>query len=334
MISVIVPVYNVEKYLPKCIDSIINQTYTDLEILLIDDGSTDNSGKICDNYAKKDKRIKVIHKKNGGLSDARNTGLNICTGDYISFIDSDDYIEPDMYDKMINTAIANDIDIISCNYNHIYNEQNFSPFFKTNTDELITNKTKLLKLIFTYQNFDLVVFNKLYKANLFKNIRFPKGISPAEDLNILYPLISSSNKFYYINEALYNKTERINSLSHTIKIQDCLNNVQGYEKFLYDIQQDSSLDYNTIFNACLPTLFRHYKHLLDKIFLLDISNSYKTLEQNIINKLINLYDNNTLSNKDKAKIFLLKINPSLYKKYRILSYKWKSYKQNRGKNDR
>ena len=105
MISVIVPIYNVEKYLIKCIESIINQTYKDLEIILVDDGSTDSSGKICDEFATKDNRIKVIHKKNGGLSSARNIGLDICKGNYISFIDSDDYIELDMYEKMIKIIV-------------------------------------------------------------------------------------------------------------------------------------------------------------------------------------------------------------------------------------
>ena len=101
MLSIIVPVYNVEKYIGKCIESIVNQTYKDLEIILVDDGSTDNSGKICDEWARKDKRIKVIHKKNGGLSDARNAGLDICTGDYIGFVDSDDYIELNMYEDLL-----------------------------------------------------------------------------------------------------------------------------------------------------------------------------------------------------------------------------------------
>lgn len=100
LISVIVPVYNVEKYLHKCINSILNQTYKNLEIILIDDGSTDNSGKICDEYALKDNRIKVIHKENGGLSSARNAGLDICSGDYIGFVDSDDYIAEDMYEYL------------------------------------------------------------------------------------------------------------------------------------------------------------------------------------------------------------------------------------------
>lgn len=111
-ISVIVPIYNVEKYIEKCINSIINQTYKDLEIILVDDGSTDSSGKICDEYAKKDKRIKVIHKKNGGVSSSRNIALTIANGDYITWIDSDDWIEKDTYSKLADIILKNKADII------------------------------------------------------------------------------------------------------------------------------------------------------------------------------------------------------------------------------
>lgn len=102
LISVIVPIYNVEKYLARCVDSIVNQTYKDFELILVDDGSPDNSGKICDEYAKKDSRIKVVHKKNGGLSDARNAGMAVATGEYISFIDSDDYVSDDFFECLLD----------------------------------------------------------------------------------------------------------------------------------------------------------------------------------------------------------------------------------------
>lgn len=114
-LSVIVPIYNVEKFLRRCIDSIINQSYSNLEIILVDDGSPDNCGKICDEYAALDNRIKVIHQANGGLSAARNIGIDSATGEYVAFIDSDDYIASNMYDEMISLMETNDLDIISCN---------------------------------------------------------------------------------------------------------------------------------------------------------------------------------------------------------------------------
>ncbi|UOK56378.1 glycosyltransferase [Bacillus sp. OVS6] len=113
-ISIVVPIYNVEKYLHKCIDSILSQNFTDLEIVLVNDGSTDSCGRICDEYSIKDNRVKVIHKKNGGLSDARNTGIEISTGDFIGFVDSDDWVEPNMYETLYNLCISNSADISTC----------------------------------------------------------------------------------------------------------------------------------------------------------------------------------------------------------------------------
>ncbi len=113
-ISVIVPIYKVENYLHRCVDSIINQTYTNLEIILVDDGSPDNCPMICDKYVKKDSRIRVIHKKNGGLSDARNAGINIATGEYIGFVDSDDYISLHFYQRLMNVMKVSDSDIVEC----------------------------------------------------------------------------------------------------------------------------------------------------------------------------------------------------------------------------
>ena len=120
-ISVIIPVYNVEKFLPQCIESVIKQNYKNLEIICVDDGSTDNCGKILDEYALKDNRIKVIHQKNKGLSEARNIALDIASGYWISFVDSDVFLAPDFYDIMLNAAKKNNADVIQCGYN-IYNE--------------------------------------------------------------------------------------------------------------------------------------------------------------------------------------------------------------------
>ena len=122
LISIIVAIYNVDQYLEQCIDSIINQSYKNLEIILVNDGSTDNSKNICDYYSEIDKRIKVVHKKNGGVSSARNTGIDIATGDYIAFVDSDDYLELNMYETMINNLEQNQCDMGVCGYSIFYND--------------------------------------------------------------------------------------------------------------------------------------------------------------------------------------------------------------------
>lgn len=145
-ISIIVPIYKVEIYLRKCVDSIVNQTYKNIEILLIDDGSPDNCGIICDEYAKKDERIKVIHKKNGGLSDARNYGIEASSGDYIMFVDSDDYISKDMCEILLKKALENNADIVSCNFKEIYID---------NFEEEI-NKQSIKKSLEIYTNLEVI----------------------------------------------------------------------------------------------------------------------------------------------------------------------------------
>ncbi|MCF0156053.1 MAG: glycosyltransferase, partial [Veillonella sp.] len=122
-ISVIVPIYNVEPYIHQCVDSIINQTYKDLEIILVDDGSPDNCGKICDEYAAKDDRVKVIHRPNGGLSAARNSGLDVATGEYIAFVDSDDYIACNMYSDMMEFMLKHKLDIVVCSSYRVKNSK-------------------------------------------------------------------------------------------------------------------------------------------------------------------------------------------------------------------
>ena len=136
LISVIVPIYNVEKYLDRCVDSIINQTYKNLEIILVDDGSPDNCPQMCDDYAKKDSRIKVVHKENGGLSDARNVGMEVATGEYVSFIDSDDYISLDFYETLLETIVDNDSDIVECGVVKFYEDNSFD---KYSDDLKVTN---------------------------------------------------------------------------------------------------------------------------------------------------------------------------------------------------
>lgn len=325
MISVIIPIYNVEKYLPKCIESILNQTYTNLEIILINDGSTDNCKKICDNYAKIDSRIIAIHKKNGGVSSARNIGLDICKGNYISFIDPDDYINPNMYEKMINIAISKKIDIVSCNYEKINSNGNTKSFFHPENDELITDKNLLLEKVFQYKNFDMVIFNKLYKSYIFKTTRFPLNVNLGEDLHLLYPTVHLANTFYCLKDSLYIKTIRNDSLTGDKNIQAYINNVKEHEFFLQNVLNDKSLDYNRIFNSCVTNLFRHYKRLLDKIYTMDNKADYKQLEIDTIKKLCSLYNNKNLSDKDRKKIKLLKLNSNIYYRYRILSNLWKKY---------
>lgn len=169
-ISVIVPVYNVERYLEKCIESVCCQTYGNLEIILCDDGSKDNSGRICDEWAQKDSRIRVIHKENGGLSDARNAGIQAATGNWFMFVDSDDTITSDTIERLYCAATENDCEIAVCNMVRIYDDGAIAPFY---------NPVRELTVWSGQQRFETLkqpsACNKLFWADLFRDVRFPKG---------------------------------------------------------------------------------------------------------------------------------------------------------------
>jgi glycosyltransferase involved in cell wall biosynthesis len=209
LVSVIIPVYNVEKYLSNCLDSVISQTYNNLEIIVIDDGSTDNSGRICDEYAKKDKRIKVIHKKNGGLSDARNTGLNLHTGHYITFIDSDDWVDNNYIEEQINTAIKTNSDIVATSHSIHYKNRIIN--LANNEVSTITPKEALKRILYS-RDLDISSWAKLYKDTLFKTIRFPKN-RLYEDSATTYKLIDLSNHITIKSISTYNYRMNNNSIT-------------------------------------------------------------------------------------------------------------------------
>lgn len=200
-ISVIVPVYKVEKYLDQCVKSIINQSYKNLEILLVNDGSPDRCGEICDDYAKIDPRVKVIHKKNGGLSSARNMGLDNATGDFIGFVDSDDWINQNFYELLINTAKKTKSDIVECNFIHVYDRESKSD--RKDTREINTyNNIHSLECHFNSKHFYRCVWNKIYKKHLFDQIRFPVN-KLAEDLFVTHELLYLAKKVAHIDYTGY-----------------------------------------------------------------------------------------------------------------------------------
>ncbi|WP_318505185.1 glycosyltransferase family 2 protein [Bacillus sp. T3] len=203
-ISIIVPVYNVEKYIHKCVDSILNQTFQDFELILVDDGSPDNCGFICDDFAQKDKRVKVVHKQNGGLSTARNAGMDIAEGEYIGFVDSDDWIEPDMYELLFNLCVENDCEIANCS-SIIY----FTNKTVVNGSHplIIQNRHEAMKAMLEGKLYDEVVWTKLIKRNLLTDIRFPEGIV-YEDTAFTYKVIHKCKKVCSIGSPKYHYIKR------------------------------------------------------------------------------------------------------------------------------
>ncbi len=196
LISVIVPVYNVEKYIIRCIDSIINQTYRNLEIILIDDGSPDNCPQICDHYVELDNRVKVIHKKNGGLSSARNAGLDIIKGQYVTFVDSDDFLSYEYITKLYSLCKNNDCQIAQCSFEK-GSESEFSI-----TNEVIKNTKYNYVEIFSQRSYKVTVWAKLYDSSLFLDVRFPIG-KINEDEFVTYKVIYKADNIMLTDEILY-----------------------------------------------------------------------------------------------------------------------------------
>lgn len=204
LISVIVAVYNIEKYIAKCIESIINQSYRKLEIILVDDGSTDKSGKICDAYSEKDDRIKVIHRRNGGLSAARNTGIEQATGQFVAFVDGDDWIDPTLYESMIKLAERYEADLVACRYRCIYLDS-----IRDDSTGRVTVYEKPFSMLIQYLKEDEAfliqhaAWNKLYRRELLEEERFPEG-KWYEDIVFSAKILSRIRRGVYLDEALYN----------------------------------------------------------------------------------------------------------------------------------
>lgn len=224
LISIIVPVYNVEQYLERCMKSLCGQTYTNIEIILVDDGSTDNSSQMCDTYAAQDNRIKVIHKQNGGLSDARNAGLAIATGAYIGFVDSDDWIEPDMYERMYRSCIEQQAQIAICRYAQIYQDK----VVKEGTDVITEFSKEELLRVYICGHDDYVIYNsvwsKLFRRDLVEGVLFPTGRN-SEDIMYTTKAFCKAEKSVYIDACFYN---------YVLDRQDSIMNVKAEERMFRD----------------------------------------------------------------------------------------------------
>lgn len=202
LISIIVPVYNVEKYLDRCMQSILQQTYQRLEIILVDDGSTDSSAQKCDSYARRDSRVTVIHKQNGGLSDARNAGLEAASGAYIGYVDSDDWIEPDMYERMYRACVENDAQLAVCRYFNEYRDRTESG---GSGSVVSLSRDELLKIYIGGDDAYVIynsVWSKLFKRDLVEGMVFPKGRN-SEDIMYTTRAFCRAHKAVYLDSSFY-----------------------------------------------------------------------------------------------------------------------------------
>ena len=260
-ISVIIPVYNVEKYLSKCLDSVVNQTLKDIEIIVVNDGSPDNSQKIIDKYTKKYKNVKSFVKKNGGLSDTRNFGINKASGEYLAFIDSDDYIRKDMLEKMFNVAINKKADIVVCNCINVY-ENGFEQEIKSNLKMSSDN-------IDNYLISPPMACTRIYKRKLFDDNKFKKNIF-YEDLELTPRLVNFTNHIEFIDEGLYYYLQRTGSIMKQKKFNDRLLDIfdvlNSLKKELYD-KYPNEVEYLYITHLLRTATLRFLEYDNTKLYL-------------------------------------------------------------------
>ena len=282
LVSVIVPVYNIEKYIDACISSIVNQTYKDIEVIIVDDGSIDNSGKLVDVWKAEDKRIKVIHKENKGLSAARNTAMKACIGEYIIFVDGDDMIACDMIETMLRALKRNDTDCIFCQYEIINaNEKEFHSIKEIDDDQGVIVDTEEAQLrLLNHIDTVSVIWNGFYKTELIKDLMFEVG-KKNEDVMWRYLAVDRCKTIGYISDKLYGYRMREDSLMHQKFSLKDFDNLEGtvkradYIMNKYDNLRDTAL--TQIVSDCTIYYIKAKKLLAgnDREKALDIIKAYR-----------------------------------------------------------
>ena len=323
LISIIVPVYNVEKYLKKCVYSILNQSYKNLEVILVNDGSTDNSGKICDELSREDSRINVYHKDNGGLSDARNYGVAKANGEYVGFVDSDDYIDQYMYENLYKAIRKYNTQIAECGITRVYKNNKLRPHYDGEEYSLVVDREGYLKEYLENRKVYGAAVCKLLSIDLAKVLKFPDG-KVYEDvfytLELLkkvdkYTLISGNYYYYYIRgNSITTKTFSSRDMDY-IEIIDKIGEytLNNYTKLKEKLFRRQGFAYLSIFNQIIQ--LNDYRQIPEYSILIG---KLKNIRSNIIF--------NKLAPKSlKIAIILLNINEGLYKK--VLK-KYKKYEVN------
>lgn len=322
VISIIVPIYNVEKYLTRCVDSLINQSYKELEIILVDDGSPDNCGDICDKYVREDTRIKVIHKENGGLSDARNAGLDMLTGNYVMFVDSDDWISRDLCEVLLKECKINNADISACFFRSVNEDELFvEDSVRTSYDTKLLTKDEALEIIIF--NTDIkencpvaqMAWGKLYVAELFRSIRFPYG-KLHEDEFTTYKVVDKANRCVSIVSPKYFYLKRTNSIMGAAKgIKSYLHSIEAFEeRYEYFKERNDNLAKSS-FNILIATYLVSYADsssvLMDGRFCLKERTGRKLDSVKVID-IITKLKNNEIGRKVLLGLLAYKLNKNFF----------------------
>lgn len=237
MVRIIVPVYKVEKFLPKCIESVLNQTYTDFELILVDDGSPDKSPEICDKYAELDKRVVVIHQKNAGVSAARNAGLENAKGEYIGFVDPDDWIAPKMYEQMIFAMEGSNADLAICGYDYYDEDYHVDEQrrYKVRSNEVVDQREIMNRFSDMPPSIRHGVCNKLFKNNLLHTQRFINGLHSSEDVYFLNEYVQKIQSTVIVHHPYYKNLVRQGSATHGgLSIQSLAESFVAHEQMYKD----------------------------------------------------------------------------------------------------
>ena len=312
-VSIIVPVYNMESRIRRCLDSLVNQTLKDIEIIIINDGSKDNSIKIIREYEKKYKNIVVIDRENKGISATRNEGIEKAKGEYIAFVDSDDYVDLDMYEKMYNTINENNLDIVVCGMKNVDENDNILKYNYLNNININTFNYNP-KLV---HEMDYGPCNKIFRKSLFKNIEFPLN-TKYEDLSTILKVFKNAKKVYYINECFYNYYINVNGETKNItyKVYDIF---KILDDILYNFKNENVHLKKEINYLCISKLMDYSEIIAESKnknlainFYLD---TLKYLNKNIKNwEFLYLFNNNK-KNIKKFILKLIQINPNINLKH-------------------
>lgn len=258
LISVVIPVYNVEAYLDRCVESIVNQTYKNLEIILVDDGSPDNCPQMCDDWGKKDSRIKVIHKDNGGQASARNEGLKLATGQFVGFVDSDDYIDKTMYELLLDCLYDNNCDIVECTKIDFDDNQQYDCVFSNQV--LVFNRKEAIEDFLKETHFKCTVWNMLCKAEIAKSVMFDEG-KTHEDILWPYRAYMKADKIVYLDKALYYYYQRPNSTMNKVYSEKRFDGLDALEERAKLVKNDYPEYYSLAIRSYLGACKYQYQYL-------------------------------------------------------------------------
>lgn len=308
LISIVVPIYKVEKYLPKCIESILNQTFTDFELILINDGSPDKCGEICDQYALLDSRIKVIHKENGGLSSARNEGIEVAQGSYIGFVDGDDFIAEDMYETLYNNMINYNADISMCGYADVYSDRVIG--LNSSDKVYCWDRNKSIFELLRGKLYSVHAYTKLYKRDSFKHIRYPRG-KVSEDAFVIIDILETIDKAVYTPKTGYFYNHRAESINTTAYREIDLTRIEAHMRNYKIIEKGYPQFKRLAFDRVLGANgFVAHKMAFSNLSEdnEDVKKVFSTLRRNILKVISSRY----FSWKRKLSLLLLVISKKTY----------------------